>query len=568
MSSSPENKDVLLIKVDWNGRLQPGAALSPKFTFSGVGLQFPVSVSCKMERFATAGWDEEPEMYPVPGGKGWYFQQPLTIPNDLLPGTYFINVRAVFQKEDPFLPGSFNSLTYHAPIQFDIGQNNAAGPLVIRATGNALINMRNYDWNRYEREIVIEADENAIINLSKNLYAASADQNTAPKEDDGNDAAGNTKPWLFKFEPIGAGVNPPPRDTLLLTAEVNGKVYFYHICAKPSVVLGRGHNRKNIDYVYRYYRESDDDLNASTASMFFSRSHLNIKVGNLADLTDGLTFTSLGKWGTKIVCDAYEPKEVTLSMSVPNSKYKLSDLLKDPLEIVLAECGYLEMKGYCDPGTGALGQVLQGNVQNPMAVNPFWQIGTNAGVDVLVLKRQKGLTFSEKMKKKAKESIDNDEMTKAQNGNYQPRTLNLEDPCWENDPYCDTDTYLFILRAAVIGTASGSIAPPNAASMALRHAAIYFYGNRFGLVNYDINPINYKFQGTSTPLQNGQCRPLEPGMDFDIGNVKFHVFESYCSWLRMQRNRRKHEENEKAITERLKTQSQTSSTENVSQATL
>ncbi|MBQ4144961.1 MAG: hypothetical protein IJD43_15955, partial [Thermoguttaceae bacterium] len=195
------NKNVLLIKVDWNGRLQPGTALSPKFTFSGVGLQFPPSVSCKMERFTTAGWNEEPKMYPVPGGKGWYFQQPLTIPNDLLPGTYFINVRAVFQKEDPFLPGSFNSLTYHAPIQFDIGQNNAAGPLVIRATGNALINMRNYDWNRYEREIVIEADENAIINLSKNLYAASADQNTAPEEDDGNDAAGNTKPWLFKFEP-------------------------------------------------------------------------------------------------------------------------------------------------------------------------------------------------------------------------------------------------------------------------------------------------------------------------------------------------------------------------------
>ncbi len=544
--------DFLLIKVDWNGKLEPGKALSPTFTFSGVGLTCPVSVSCKMERFKTAGWDEEPAMYSVTGGKGWYFQQPMTIPENAARGKYFINVDAVFQKEDPDLPGSIQEISYHAPIEFEIRKNKGNEPLVIRATGNAVINTQGMDWNRYERDIVIEADKNAIVNLSQNqlLNPSQPGPSSAGRgETDGN----TTEPWLFKFEPIGVGVIPPPRDTLLLTAEVNGKTYFYHICAKPKIILGRGHKTQNIDFVYRFYRESDEDLDARYASLFFSGSHLELRVGK------DLAFTSSGRLGTELICHTpgNQSEKCSLVPGVVNSHYTVSDLKTKRLELVLADIGHLEMKGYCDPGTADLETVLQKSAQNPMAVNPFWRIGTDAGVDVLVLKRLKKLTFNFETAKRA-----------MSDQNIDIQKLDFEKSCWKEDPYCDTDTYLFILRAATIGTASGSIAPPGAVEMNLRHAAVYFYGGRFGLVNYDRNPFNYRVQGTVRPLRNGECTFLVPGMTFEIGNVKFHVFESYCSWLKMQRNIRKQKENEKAVAERRETLSQMPSAENVSQATL
>lgn len=541
-----QKDDFLLIKVDWNGKLEPGGALSPKFTFSGIGLGYPVSVSSKLEHFKTEGWDEEPVMYPVTGGMGWYFQQPMTIPENVAPGTYFIEVDAIFQKEDPYLPGSVQEISYHAPIEFEIRQNKRNEPLVIRATGNAVINTQGMDWNRYEREIVIEADKNAIVNLSRNQLLDPSQP--APSPADRGETDGNTEPWLFKFEPIDIGVNPPPRDTLLLTAEVDEKTYFYHICAKPEIILGRGPKKQNIDFVYRFYRESNDDVDAGCASQLFSRSHLKLRVGK------DLAFTSSGKWGTELICHTpgNQSEKYSLLKGVVNSQYAVSDLKTKSLEIILSQSGHLEMKGYCDAGTERLGEILQREAKNTMDVNLFWRKGTDAGVDVLVLKRLKKLTFDFERVRKAAENM----------------KLDFEKTCWHEDPYCDTDRYLFILRAALIGTASGSIAPPGAAGMNLRHAAVYFYEGRFGLVNYDMNPFKYRVQGTVRSLRNGARTRLVPGMTFEIGNVKFHVYESYCSWLKMQRNIRKQKENEKAVAERRETLSQMPSAENVSQATL
>jgi len=560
-----QNKNVLLVKVDWNGKFQPGTALSPRFTFIGVGFTCPERVSCKLERFETDGWNEKPTMYPVPGGKGWYFQQPMTIPADIAPGTYFITIDAVFQKEDSFLLENIKNFHYHESIQFEICQNKKNEPLVIRATGGAIINTQGLNWDR-ERDIVIEADDRSIINLSKNEFLSQAAP--VPVSADHGETDGNTEPWFFKFEPIGVGETPPPRDMLLLTAEVNGETYFYHICTKAKVVLGRGHKNQDIDYVYRYYRDSEEDFDACSASLFFSRRHLELKVGDTSSLTDDLTFTALGRWGTSVCCRTYgnRPEKTTLPVNKPHSHYTVSDLKTKRLELVLADIGHLEMKGYSDPGTAKLETVLQKKAKNAMAVNSFWRIGTAAGVDVLVLKRQREVTFSDLGY--AKQLADAEEAKKARKEGRVPRSLDMTKSCWNTDPYCGTDTYLFILRAAPIGTASGAIAPPGAVGMNLRHAAVYFYEGRFGLVNYDTNSFNYQVQGRTCQLKNGECTPLVPGMVFRIGNVNFHVYESYCSWLRMQRDRRQHEENEKAIVERKEMLSQASAADGASQGTL
>jgi len=159
-----------------------------------------------------------------------------------------------------------------------------------------------------------------------------------------------------------------------------------------------------------------------------------------------------------------------------------------------------------------------------MAVNPFWRIGTNAGVDVLILERKKALTVSDKKKKRLEEEY--------------PGKCDFEKPCWGEDPYSDTLRYLLILRSASIGTC-GSIAPSGAKNMAQHHAAIYFRDNHFVLVNYYQNQFLYCMYNEEYYLPQKKDIPLIPGMTFEIGNVKFHVYESYSSWLNIQRTENK-----------------------------
>ena len=247
-------------------------------------------------------------------------------------------------------------------------------------------------------------------------------------------------------------------------------------------------------FVYRLGFSDDPDV--EMLNKYFSDKQLMISVDN-----DGLTFRSLSdKAKTKLqnsqkaVCLLLDKKEYQVS-----SKYSFSDLKRECLMINLRDVAHLEMKRVCDHGT-------------------------DAGVDVLVLERKKDLTVSDKKKKRLEEEY--------------PGKCDFEKPCWREDPYSDTLRYLLILWSASIGTC-GSIAPSGAKHMAQHHAAIYFRNNRFVLVNYDQNQFSYCMYNEKCYLPQKEDTPLIPGMTFKIGNVKFHVYESYSSWLNIQRTENK-----------------------------
>ncbi|MBR0193582.1 MAG: hypothetical protein IJQ31_16110 [Thermoguttaceae bacterium] len=468
------------------------------------------SISCILDdRLVSTHWENNPSLQNVyqENPQSWSFTEPLSIDfaEDIASGGSFtIRFSAKFQiSQDNHLV----TVNYKTIIPLNVEDTNPAGgtPIRMKAGKDSLINLQ-YSGSS-DAPIDIITEDGATVNIVPS-YLQSPMKNEQNLE---NTYEVDLEPWID--QPIAQTGNP----ILLLHATLsNGQERFFQIAARQDTILGRSReaypesNIQASDFVYRFCRviEKDTDPVAIFLSKRISKNHLSMILSQ-----NGLQLKNSGK---NILFQSGSEKYV-LDRENPQTTVDLKNL-NQSISLYFGGLSGIELKKIFDSDwNGKVEKILQkSNHPKDCFPNTLWKLGKELEVNSIRLTRM------------PKHSQNCDINTLKKNVDEQYR----DSEWWTSDKLASEEEYHLLVRMLTIGNnpIKNAICFRDQ-NLIERHATLYFCDNHFGLINHSTTAIIYHQYGQENALFQEDCLPLQPGMKFQIGDVRFHVYESYSSYL-------------------------------------
>ncbi|MBQ2822846.1 MAG: hypothetical protein IJF17_14845 [Thermoguttaceae bacterium] len=518
----------LWLKIDWmGGELTLGAMLSPKFILKGKGFHRLNSLTCTLdERLNQDGWKNSPEY--IARENEWEFTEPLNLRLNECPSgecVFTIQLEANF---DVIRENRLEKIQYRENIflKFSAGGTRK---LVLDSQDGAVISAEDMDWGKFD-EIVIKAGTNSIVDLSNGFIPPEL-----KKQESSSSSAKGSPDLLLEIKPLVLPDIIPQTNSglLFMTADSgNQQLKFYQLAARLETVLGRTErdvlkaNARASDFVYRFYRlgrkASPEALYLST---LISRNQLKMKLSE-----NGLTFMNMTSYPLGI--RQKEQIEETVHGNRTRS-FRWGEDLNDELQFLLKDFALLNFQTFKANISTKQDENLMN--QNGLDLNgELWRIGTKAGLDSIRLKRGSDFIINEQQKenylKDAKENYQKDA-----NRYSQFREISSESTWWKKDLMAEEEEFHWIIRKLSIGLSPSDAIRLMDGMILNNHAVLYFARDQFGLINHSNEGIKYCWGGETKFLFRDEILPIRPGMDFWIGNVRFHIYENYANYLQIMR---------------------------------
>lgn len=503
----------LHLKIEWNGELKAGEDLSPKFIISGQGLQSLDKISCELDpRLPQSFWLSNPinEVYNV--GQDWWFTERLslkTADGSALRGCYTIKISTQFQT---FQDGQLVKANYVTTIFLQV-DDTTSNPITVKATGTPLVRVRgNFG------PVNIVADGDPTIDITPPVFTPVSKDQTNPNNYSEVD-----------LEPCFAIPNAAMNNSILyITAKLpDGQKRFFQIAARQCVKLGRARvaqgNIVASDFVYRLF--GSDDLNPDPVAHFLShRISRNQLSMTLAGKGDGLILENLGT-NIRYRLNGQEADLVrNQPMLVDWNDLFDNNGLPTPMSLKINGFSSIILEKFSSQ------PVWNDSIENDLMnhfiipgdpINWLWNIGTARNVNSIRLRHSATVDSSnihflkELIRQREKES-------------YNPNVSD-DSPYWTSDLMANKEECHLVVRMLTIGNnpETDAICFPQLSQ--LRQATLYFCDNHFGLINH-LTTIKYQQYGQENELSKGRCLPLQPGMEFTIGDINFHIYESYSKY--------------------------------------
>lgn len=500
----------LLLRIDWSGELKFGAQLSPRFTLMGIQLTSQPKVRATLDnRLEKEDWEVNPEVQQK-GPSAWEFFEHLTIkPQKEAKGdaVYTLKLEAVFEEKEQDKTQIFR---FQIVVSLKVLADQRR-EVVINASKGALLNTHGLDWTKFDKVVIGAHGEGALVNLSEGII---------PDEIKHTDGTDDTTKNLFEVSPDFLYYLGVPRRTLLLRATLpNGKVRLYHLYADFKFSLGR--NDLDCNVIYRFYRKSTE-VNSPPVylSRFLSRNHARITLW-----PEEIVLENLSTLGLEIQSSSSSGEFCSLER---NASTSLSwEDVKQGRKIRLSQFASLVLKAFPARNNKLENQLK--DILDPDNEN-LWHLGKNQGVDVLRLSREETFNWSEKNKKTLLS------LSKKLEEDFEEKEKKWkEDNAWKKDLLAKEEEYFFLLRCVTLGNSWQDAMRLNerGSGIGTSHVTFYFCHDHFGMINS--TPMSYeKADGNSERLGKDKPLSLEPGMKFQIGSVKFDVWEDYSAFLKAQ----------------------------------
>lgn len=532
------NERTLLLHIDWSGRLQFGAQLSPTLTLMGVNLHSTPTVLFELDpRLDCRFWEEKPQIQvpnsvlPVEGTRRWEFTEMLTIAPSLP-----VNTDAVYRLilsvhfEEP-VNNQLVPFDFQTTLKMNVTADHAR-EIIVEASENAVINTHNLDWSQFDK-IVLRGDENALINLSKGMIPPNlrnASLESAQNSDPNPTRDSNILVRVPLVNKGGCLIHAEDRRrTLLLKVTVGNSEKLFHLIARQDVLLGRQYKESSTkgilpaDIVYRFYRmrKGRSDRPEVILSELISRNHARISIEE-----DGIRFYNMSKHGL----DLQFPKWLRAGkiVSIPRGRSEMLEWkeTESPFNLLLMRIASLKVERL--PISSDRVEELLKNQNLLGRDDSLWEFGFRKKMDGLRIRRQPDFLWGRK-----KELLDGFRSETDRTFFEGLESLWKKETEWKQDTLTNEE-YFIIFRAITIGSnrQKDSIYI-NSDKIIENHASIYFSKNCFGITNYDTTAVNGRdSNGKSFHLFRGNVQTLTPGMTFDVGPAHFEVLESYAAYLR------------------------------------
>ncbi|MDO4551051.1 MAG: FHA domain-containing protein [Planctomycetia bacterium] len=507
----------LLLRIDWSGELKFGAQLSPTFTLMGIQLESPPTVRIHLdERLNRDDWKVSPDVHEMEPHT-WVFHERLSIKpreNAVGDAAYALTLEAEFRERDA---GVIRPFLFRTTVLLHVSADRRR-EVVIEASDGALINTHRMDWSEFDK-VRISAQGDALVNLTEGIIPDGLQR---------TDETENTATNLFQV-PLVAMPNFPvaaPRRKLLLRAIMpNGRVRLYHLFARHRILLGRG---RECDVVYRFNRKSTGGNSPSDyLSLFISRKHAIIMFA-----PEGMSFQDLSTLGLEIrPHQGFLPSENIISLSRGDlNVLDWEEVKRGKLEMRISQFASLFLEAFSAHIDDLEVRLINQHIMYEENRETLWSLGNNQGVDVLRLRRKANFDCSGR--KNILESCSDEHKIEF----AKMETQWGRHPDWKKDPFAEEEEYFFLLRGVTLGSnLQNDVMYLNERGIRTNHVTFYFCGDHFGMTNHDRRALNYeKADGSSEQLYQDDLLGLEPGMKFQIGSVKFDVWEDYPTFLNPQ----------------------------------
>lgn len=511
----------LHLKIEWNGQLKVGEHLAPKFLMTGDDLRKLESISCVLDPcLPQDSWKSDPKESVTKENQGWSFTESLSLDssdNSSLNGVFKIDFGTQFK-----IIQDCQLVTAEYKTTFFLEVSDEKQPeIVVETEGEDNVNSIRVPSGFSRIHIRTKGNGNALRIVPDHQSQAKNEQNFE------NSCEVDLDPCFV--QPILPSENNP---ILFLRATLqDGHERFFQIAARQSVLLGRARNAmpaqniKASDFVYRFYgTEENPDPVRVFQSGLISRNMLCMTLTE-----NGLELKNLGS--------------KTISFKLKNEEFfldrwhsgELVDLLNlhEPIEMKFANYSSLKLEKFSalPEWNDRIEQKLHKyQYLQDLLRNPLWRLGTILGVNSIRLRRSLNHPVDSLKLQSLKQSI-----KEGHNAQEFPDASDAS-PAWMTDLLASKDEFHFIVRMLTIGNDPMRDAICfDRQGMQTRHATLYFCDNHFGLINHSDKAIIYHRHNMQNELYTDECLPLQPGMNFKIGEVNFRIYVSFSNYLEVWR---------------------------------